>query len=72
MFFLGPAALAEGVVAEDITGLATARFEVVGDEWTQVELEPGTYWVLVESAVQEALVVACDGGSVSVVESVAL
>lgn len=67
-FFIGPMSAPPDESDSAVALLAEQVLDVVEDEYTRVDLRPGTYWVLTNSVVGEAAVVACDGGEVGAVD----
>ena len=70
VLFVGRAPLEAGVTAEDISQIADETVQVVGDDWTPLNLDQGSYWLLAGATATEVSVVACQGGGVTVTERV--
>ncbi len=67
-FFIGPMSAPPDEPDAAVATLADLVTDVVEEQYTQVELEPGAYWVLTNTVVGEAAVVACDDGEIGEVE----
>lgn len=67
--FIGPESTPPDGPEAAVATLADQTVDVVEDQYTRVELEPGVYWVLTNSVVGEVAAVACDGGEIGEVVS---
>lgn len=63
-FFVGPMSAAPDAPDAAVARLADQVVKVVEGQYTQVELEPGVHWVLTNSVVGQAEVVACGDGAI--------